>query len=81
LFSLLLIGSALPGGTLEAILEAHRGSSRAFVSHALTLPALQIIETPALNAYASGLREGQYAVTVSRAGLSIGLPTMSSKQF
>ncbi len=29
-------------------------------------PALQIIETPALNAYASGLREGQYVVTVTR---------------
>jgi heat shock protein HtpX len=30
------------------------------------MPALQIIETPALNAYASGLREGQYAVAVTR---------------
>jgi heat shock protein HtpX len=29
-------------------------------------PALQIIETPALNAYASGLREGRYVVTVTR---------------
>ena len=32
----------------------------------LTLPALQIIETPALNAYASGLREGRYVVTITR---------------
>ena len=30
------------------------------------MPALQIIKTPALNAYASGLREGQYVVAVTR---------------
>jgi heat shock protein HtpX len=30
------------------------------------MPALQIIETPALNAYASGLREGQYVIAVTR---------------
>jgi heat shock protein HtpX len=36
------------------------------ISRGLTLPALQIIETPALNAYASGLREGQYVIAVTR---------------
>jgi heat shock protein HtpX len=36
------------------------------ISRGLPMPALQIIETPALNAYASGLREGQYAVAVTR---------------
>jgi heat shock protein HtpX len=36
------------------------------ISRGLTLPALQIIETPALNAYASGLRQGHYVVTVTR---------------
>ena len=30
------------------------------------MPALQIIDTPALNAYASGLREGRYVVAVTR---------------
>jgi len=30
------------------------------------MPALQLIETPALNAYASGLREGHYVVAVTR---------------
>jgi heat shock protein HtpX len=30
------------------------------------MPALQIIDTPALNAYASGLSEGQYVVAVTR---------------
>ena len=36
------------------------------ISRGLAMPALQIIETPALNAYASGLREGQYVVAVTR---------------
>jgi heat shock protein HtpX len=30
------------------------------------MPVMQIIETPALNAYASGLREGQYVIAVTR---------------
>ena len=30
------------------------------------MPALQIIETPALNAYAAGLKEGQYVIAVTR---------------
>jgi heat shock protein HtpX len=30
------------------------------------MPALQIIDTPALNAYAAGLREGKYVVAVTR---------------
>jgi heat shock protein HtpX len=36
------------------------------MSHGFAPPALQIIETPALNAYASGLRDGRYVVTVTR---------------
>jgi heat shock protein HtpX len=36
------------------------------ISRGLAVPALQIIETPALNAYASGLREGRYVVAVTR---------------
>ena len=36
------------------------------ISRGLPMPALQIIDTPALNAYASGLREGQYVVAVTR---------------
>ncbi|MBX9589900.1 MAG: M48 family metallopeptidase [Hyphomonadaceae bacterium] len=36
------------------------------ISRGLPMPALQIIDTPALNAYASGLREGQYLVAVTR---------------
>ena len=114
LFSLLLIWSALLGGTLDEIVA---GATRQFarswpvamvaalawfaiayfvhqslisratgakgvaraeapglynvlenlcISRGLPMPALQIIDTPALNAYASGLREGQYVVAVTR---------------
>jgi len=114
LFSLLLIWSALSGGTVDEIVTdavlqfrrswpvamiaalvwfaiaylthqtlirmatGARGISRAeapklynalenlCISRGLPMPALQIIETPALNAYASGLREGQYVVAVTR---------------
>jgi heat shock protein HtpX len=36
------------------------------VSRGLPMPALQIIDSPALNAYASGLREGNYKIAVTR---------------
>ena len=36
------------------------------ISRGLPMPALQIIDTPALNAYAAGLHEGQYVVAVTR---------------
>ncbi len=36
------------------------------ISRGLTTPTLRIIERPELNAYASGLREGHYSVTVTR---------------
>ena len=36
------------------------------ISRGLKTPTLRIIETEAMNAYASGLHEGQYSVTVTR---------------
>ena len=36
------------------------------ISRGLAVPTLQIIDTPALNAYAAGLREGQYVIAVTR---------------
>jgi heat shock protein HtpX len=36
------------------------------ISRGLAVPALQIIDTPALNAYAAGLREGQYVIAVTQ---------------
>ncbi|HJU32874.1 MAG TPA: M48 family metalloprotease, partial [Hyphomicrobiaceae bacterium] len=114
LFSLLLIWSALLGGTLDEIVAGAlqqfarawpvamgaaliwfviaylvhqaliaratgaRGVSRGeapalynalenlCISRGLPMPALQIIDSPALNAYASGLREGRYVIAVTR---------------
>lgn len=42
------------------------------ISRGLTMPSLRVIETPAMNAYASGLSEQRAAVTVTR-GLMTGL--------
>jgi heat shock protein HtpX len=36
------------------------------ISRGITMPRLQIIDTPALNAYAAGLREGDYVIAVTR---------------
>ena len=36
------------------------------VSRGLTMPRLEIIEQPGLNAYAAGLREGDYVIAVTR---------------
>ena len=114
LFSLLMVWSALYGGTFQEIVEGAwwqfrqswpvamiaaavwfviayfthqllvrmatgaRGVARAeapqlynalenlCISRGIPMPALQIIETPALNAYASGLREGRYVIAVTR---------------
>ena len=35
------------------------------IARGIPMPSLKIIETPALNAYASGLRERNYAITVT----------------
>lgn len=42
------------------------------ISRGMKTPTLRIIETPQLNAYASGLHEGRYSVTVTR-GLTAAL--------
>ncbi len=36
------------------------------ISRGITMPNLRIIETPARNAFASGVRKGQYTITVTR---------------
>lgn len=36
------------------------------ISRGIPMPAMQIIETPALNAYAAGLKEGEYVIAVTR---------------
>ena len=36
------------------------------IARGITMPRLEIIETPALNAYAAGLRDGDYTIAVTR---------------
>lgn len=36
------------------------------ISRGITMPRLEIMETPALNAYAAGLRDGDYTIAVTR---------------
>ena len=36
------------------------------ISRGITMPALKIIDSDALNAFASGMREGQYSISVTR---------------
>lgn len=36
------------------------------ISRGISMPKLEIVETPALNAYAAGLREGEYVIAVTR---------------
>jgi heat shock protein HtpX len=36
------------------------------ISRGITMPRLEIIDTPALNAYAAGLRDGDYTIAVTR---------------
>src|SRR5262249_54463447 len=36
------------------------------ISRGITMPALRIIETDGLNAFATGLHKGQYSITVTR---------------
>ncbi len=44
----------------------YNGLENLCISRGIAMPSLQIIETPALNAFASGLREGQYSIAVTR---------------
>ncbi len=46
--------------------ELYNALENLCVSRGIPMPALEIIETPALNAYSAGLREGQYVVAVTR---------------
>ena len=53
--------------------RAYRLLENLAISRGMTVPKLKVMETPVLNAYASGLREGQYSVTLTR-GLLEQLP-------
>ena len=46
--------------------KAYRMMENLCISRGMTMPALKIIESPAMNAYASGVRDKNYAVTLTR---------------
>lgn len=52
--------------TYEEEPELYRLLENLCISRGLTMPSFQIIETPALNAFASGINEKNYAITVTR---------------
>ncbi|HWA21718.1 MAG TPA: M48 family metallopeptidase [Caulobacterales bacterium] len=45
--------------------ELYNALENLCISRGITTPGLRIIDTPALNAFASGIREGHYTVTVT----------------
>jgi Zn-dependent protease with chaperone function len=53
------------GVTRKEAPQLYNAPENLCISPGLSAPALQIIKTPALNAYASKLREGQYVVVVT----------------
>jgi heat shock protein HtpX len=46
--------------------ELYNALENLCISRGITMPRLQIIDTPALNAYAAGLRQGDYVIAVTR---------------
>ncbi len=54
------------GVTREEAPKLYNALENLCISRGIPMPKLQIIENPALNAFASGLNDSQYAVTVTR---------------
>lgn len=54
------------GVTRQEAPQLYNALENLCISRGITMPRLQIIETPALNAYAAGLREGDYVIAVTR---------------
>jgi len=64
--SLIGMATGAKGVTRTQAPKLYNALENLCISRGLPMPALQLIETPALNAYASGLREGHYVVAVTR---------------
>ena len=54
------------GVTRQEAPQLYNALENLCISRGITMPRLQIIDTPALNAYAAGLREGDYVIAVTR---------------
>ncbi len=64
--TLIRLASGARGVTRAEAPQLYNALENLCISRGITMPNLQIMETPALNAYASGLREGQYTIAVTR---------------
>ena len=64
--ALVRLATGARGVTRTEVPKLYDALENLCISRGITMPHLQIIETPALNAYASGLREGQYVIAVTR---------------
>lgn len=53
------------GVTRDAMPKLYAALENLCISRGLTMPELQVIDSPALNAYAAGLREGHYVIAVT----------------
>jgi heat shock protein HtpX len=54
------------GVTREQAPDLYNMLENLCISRGITMPRLEIIESPALNAYAAGLRDGDYTIAVTR---------------
>jgi heat shock protein HtpX len=64
--ALVRMATGARGVTRMAAPQLYNALENLCISRGIPMPALQVIETPALNAYASGLREGHYVIAVTR---------------
>jgi len=64
--AMIRLATGARGVTRKEAPELYNMLENLCISRGITMPRLEIIETPALNAYAAGLREGDYTIAVTR---------------
>ena len=64
--SMIRAATGARGVTRQQAPELYNMLENLCISRGITMPRLEIIENPALNAYAAGLRDGDYTIAVTR---------------
>jgi len=64
--SMIRAATGAQGVTRQEAPKLYNALENLCISRGIPMPRLQIMETPALNAYAAGLREGDYVIAVTR---------------
>ena len=64
--SMIRAATGARGVTRQEAPQLYNALENLCISRGIPMPRLQIIDTPALNAYAAGLREGDYVIAVTR---------------